>query len=409
MMHQLSCDNGNESSHEAEEEERPVSASSTTLDTPSGSSADGTESHQPPTRHRRDADDVSQLLLQTLRSTSTVAEETDSSSGIGTTGTYVVTSTTRMVETVTTNNDTPEDMGITTQEFTAPVVVSAADGLTLTGNHEQQLYTTTDPSTMAATKMVPTEYFVTAVPNNTYVTVKEMMQKMTVDYPHQDQSIQKTETIGDVSPTLVTTSSTGLSSVSTAVITSESLGIINEVKEITISFAEDNITRNNTEEIEMEMKMKDEILLPETFTVMMGTNAVNDTMNTTASNSNNESISTSDEERVKQNGKVSPEKTKQNAEIDHQTLQEFVEEYNRLQFLPAPLRDLPHDIDNHINKIGTLLTSDLAAPSNKQDEDEQIQPAATEIEVLARPNRGRRLTRPQSHSFYPYFLKRVLG
>lgn len=38
--------------------------------------------------------------------------------------------------------------------------------------------------------------------------------------------------------------------------------------------------------------------------------------------------------------------------------------------------------------------------------DEPLQP---EPEILPRPNRGRRLTRPQGHSFYPYFLNRVLG
>jgi hypothetical protein len=29
--------------------------------------------------------------------------------------------------------------------------------------------------------------------------------------------------------------------------------------------------------------------------------------------------------------------------------------------------------------------------------------------VPARPNRGRRLTRPQGHTLYPYFLNRILG
>jgi hypothetical protein len=399
MMHRLSCENGNESSHEAEEEEMAVSASTTTMGTPNDSSVGGTESHQPPTRHRRDADDVSPLLLGTLRSTSTLAAETNGS-GTGMTGSYDVTAST--MEIVTMNNVTPEEINITTQEFTAPVVVSAGDGLTLTRNHEQQFYTTTDPSTKAATKTVSTEYFITIVPYNASVTDKDMMQKMTVDKPHQDQCIEKTEIIEGISSTPAIIPPTGLSTVKTAVETSATSGILNEVKEITISFTEGNITKNSTEETEI----KDEILLTETVSETTGTNTVS---NTTVSSSSTENINISDEESIKPNGKESPVLTKHNTGTDDQIAQNFKEEDHRLQFLPASLRGLPHNTDNQTNETGTKSTSDWALPSDQQDDGEQFQPAETEPEVPARPNRGRRLIRPQSHSFYPYFLNRVLG
>uniref|UniRef100_A0A1V1FYE5 Putative agglucetin1 n=1 Tax=Reticulitermes speratus TaxID=60591 RepID=A0A1V1FYE5_9NEOP len=393
MMRQLSCDNGNESSHEVEEEDRPVSPSSTTLGTASDSSAGGTESHQPPTRHRRDADDVSPLP-RTLRSTSTEEDEASSSD----TSTYIVTST---AVTVTTNRDTPEEANITTTEqFTALEVVSATDGLTLTGNHVQQIYTTTEPSTLAATKMVPTEYFVTAEPHNISVTVKDTVQKITTDKPYHGQSTEKTQTTGRVSTPPVLLSPTDLSTINTAVETSASLGVLNEAKEITISLAEDNVTKNNTGE----MNMKDEIFLPETIAVTIDTYTIRSIINTTASSSSNESVSMSDEEYIKPSIKESTVLIKQNTETDDQDLKEN----HRRQFLPAPLRGPSQKIDSQTNENVTKSTSNLASPSNHQDEGELIQPVETEPEVPARPNRGRRLTRPH-HAFYPYFLNRILG
>jgi hypothetical protein len=393
MMRQLSCDNGNESSHEVEEEDRPVSPSSTTLGTASDSSAGGTESHQPPTRHRRDADDVSPLP-RTLRSTSTEEDEASSSG----TSTYIVTST---AVTVTTNRDTSEEANITTTEqFTALEVVSATDGLTLTGNHVQQIYTTTEPSTLAATKMVPTEYFVTAEPHNISVTVKDTVQKITTDKPYHGQGTEKTQTTGSVSTPPVLLSPTDLSTINTAVETSASLGVLNEAKEITISLAEDNVTKNNTGE----MNMKDEIFLPETIAVTIDTYTIRSIINTTASSSSNESVSMSDEEYIKPSIKESTVLIKQNTETDDQDLKEN----HRRQFLPAPLRGPSQKIDSPTNENVTKSTSNLASPSNHQDEGELIQPVETEPEVPARPNRGRRLTRPH-HAFYPYFLNRILG
>jgi hypothetical protein len=399
-MHRLSCNNGNESSHEAEEEEMALSASSTTSGTPNDSTAGGTESNQPPTRHRRDADDVSPLLLGTRLSTSTLAAETNGSS-TGMTGSYDVILST--VETVSTNNVTPQDIHITTQEVTAPVVISAADGLTLTRNHEQRLYTTRDPSMKAATtEAVRTEYFVTIVPYNTSVTDKGMMQKMIVEKPHQDQSTEKTEITGSISSTPVIISPTGLSTVNTAVETSASPGILYEVKEITVSFEEDNITKNNTEDI----KIRDEILLTETVSETASTSTVGNTINMTVSTEN---INTPDEDSNKQNGKESPVLTKPNTATDDQMAQNLKEENHHLQFLPASLQGVPHDRDNETNETGDKSTSDWASPNNQHDEGEQFQQTETEPEVPARPNRGRRLIRPQSHLFYPYFLNRVLG
>lgn len=394
MMRQLSCDNGNESSHEVEEEDRPVSPSSTTLGTPNDSSASGTESHQPPTRHRRDADDVSPLL-QTLRSTSPDDDEASSSG----TSTYIVT---RTAVTVTTNRDTTEEVNITTTEqFTALEVASATADLTVTGNHAKQIYTTTDPSTMAATKMVPTEYFVTAEPYNSSVTLKDTVQKITTDKPHQGHSTEKTETTGSVSTTPVVTSATVFSTINTAVETSAPLGVLNEAKEITMSLAEDNVTKNNTGE----MNMRDEIFLPETVAVTIDTYTTRSIINTTVSSSGNESVSMSDDESLKPSIKESPALIKQNIEIDDQALKEN----QRRQFLPAPLRGPSHKTDSQTNENVTKSISDLASLNSNQDEGEPIQPVETEPEVPARPNRGRRLTRPQGHAFYPYFLNRILG
>lgn len=392
MIHQLSCNNGNESSHEAEEEDRPVSASSSTLGTPSDSNAGGTESHQPPTRHRRDADDVSPLLLRTSRSLNTEAEEINSTG----TSTYIVTSTSSTMETVTMNSDTLEEINVTTQEFTAPEVVSATDGLTSTGDNEQQWYTTTDPRTMAATKMVHTEYFITVVPYNTSVTIKDMVQKTIMDKHTED-----TEATGSLLSTPVIMSPTGLSTANTDAETSASMGVLNEVKDITVSLTED-VIKNNTGDL----TMKDEIFPPETVSVTMDTFIIR---NTTVSISSNENINVSGEKSINPNNKESSVLTKDNIGTNEQMVQDHEEENRRRKLLPAPLRGVPHDTDDQTNENSIKSVSEWASHNDQQDEGEQIQPVETEPEVPARPNRGRRLIRPQSHSFYPYFLNRVLG
>jgi hypothetical protein len=382
MIHQLSCDNGNE----AEEEENPVSASSSTLYTPSDSNAGGTESHQPPTRHRRDADDVSPLLLETPTSLNTEAEEINS--------TYIVTSTSSTVETVTTNRDTLEEINVTTQELIAPEVVSATDDVTLTGNSEQQWYTTTDPRKTAATKTVHTEQFITVVPFYTSVTVKDMVQKIVMENPYQQQSTEEPEET-------VSTSPTGLSTVNTTTETSASVGVLNEVKEITVSLTE-NVVKNNTGEL----IMKDEILLPETVSVSTDIFSIR---NATASSSSNENISVSGEEYINPNDKEISVLTKDNTETNDQIVQDSEKENHQRKLLPEPLRDTPHDRDEQTNGNSSKSVGEWASHNDQQDEGEQIQPVETEPEVPARPNRGRRLIRPQSHSFYPYFLNRVLG
>lgn len=391
MIHQLSCDNGNDSSHEAEEEDRPVSASSSTLGTPSDSNTSGTESHQPPTRHRRDADDVSPLLLRTPRSLNTGAEEINSTG----TSTYTVTSTSSTMETVTMNSDTPEEINVTTQEFTASEVVSATDGLTLTGNNEQQWYTTTDPRTMAATKLVHTEYFITVVPHDTSVTIKDMVQKTITD-----KRTEEAEATGSMLSTPVIMSPTGLSTANTDVETSASMGVLNEVKDITVSLTGD-VIKNNTGDL----TMKHDIFPPETVSVTMDTFIIR---NTTVSSSEN--ISVSGEDSINPNyNKESSVLTKDNTETKDQMVQDREEENRRRKLLPAPLRGDPHDTDDQTNENNIKSVSDWASHDDQQDEGEQIQPVETEPEVPARPNRGRRLIRPQSHSFYPYFLNRVLG
>lgn len=393
MIHQLSCDNGNESSHEAEEEDRPVSASSSTLGTPSDSNAGRTESHQPPTRHRRDADGVSPLLLRTSRSLNTEAGLINSTG----TSTYIVTSTSSTAETVTMTSDTLEEINVTTQEFTAPEVVSATDGLTLTGNNEQQWYTTTDPRTMAATKRVHTEHFITAVPRDTAVTIKDMVQKTII----MDKHTEETEGTGSMWSTPVIIFPTGLSTANTDAETSASMGVLNEVKDITVSLTED-VIKNNTGDL----TMKEEIFPPETVSVTMDTFIMR---NTTVSSSSNENISVSGEESINPNYKESSVITKENNETNDQMVQDREEEKRRRKLLPAPLRGVPHDTDGQTNENSIKSVSDWASHNDQQDEGEQIQPVETEPEVPARPNRGRRLIRPQSHSFYPYFLNRVLG
>jgi hypothetical protein len=113
----------------------------------------------------------------------------------------------------------------------------------------------------------------------------------------------------------------------------------------------------------------------------------------------------SEEESMKPSIKESPVLIKQNTETDDQALKEN----QRRQFLPAPLRGPSHKTDSQTNENVTKSISDLASLNNNQDEGELIPPVETEPEVPARPNRGRRLTRPQGHAFYPYFLNRILG
>jgi hypothetical protein len=402
MIHQLSCDNGNESSHEAEEEEEdnPVSASSSTLYTHSESNAGGTESHQPPTRHRRDADDVSPLLLRTPRSLNTgegegegeeEEEEEEANS------TYTVTSTSSTVETITTSRATPEEINVTTQEFVAPEMVSATGDITLTGNSEQQWYTTTDSRKIAATK---TEQFITAVPYYTSVTLKDMVQKIVMEKPYQQQRTEEPEETGSILSTPVSTSPTGLSTVNTTAETSASVGVLNEVKEITASLTED-VAKNNTELI-----TKDKILPPETVSVPTVIFLIR---NTTVSSSSSENASVSGEESSNPNNKESSVLTKDKAETNDQMVQDSEKESHQRKILPAPLRGTPHDRDEQTNEHSSKSVSDWASHNAQEDEGGQILPAETEPEVPARPNRGRRLIRPQSHSFYPYFLNRVLG
>jgi hypothetical protein len=177
--------------------------------------------------------------------------------------------------------------------------------------------------------------------------------------------------------------------------------VLNEAKEITMSLAEDNVTKNNTGE----MNMKVEIFLPETVAFTTDTYTTRSIINTTVSSSGNESVSMSDEEPMKPSIKEGPLLIKQNTETDDQASKEN----QRRQFLPAPLRGPSHKTDSPTNENVTKSISDLASLNNNQDEGELIQPVETEPEVPARPNRGRRLTRPQGHAFYPYFLNRILG
>ncbi|XP_068081126.1 serine-rich adhesin for platelets [Anabrus simplex] len=85
-----------------------------------------------------------------------------------------------------------------------------------------------------------------------------------------------------------------------------------------------------------------------------------------------------------------------------------IEETRRRQLLPTPLR-------GEINTTTRAPMLDWVPVAQEQEEameeepEEPVEPLEPEPEIPARPNRGRRLTRPQGHSFYPYFLNRVLG
>ncbi|CAG2056357.1 unnamed protein product [Timema podura] len=81
------------------------------------------------------------------------------------------------------------------------------------------------------------------------------------------------------------------------------------------------------------------------------------------------------------------------------------EQSRRRQFLPAPLRGVP-DQDTDDSQNWTLVTE---SPEQTPEQEESLETMEVEPEMPARPNRGRRLTRPQGSSFYPYFLNRVLG
>nr|CAD7444800.1 unnamed protein product [Timema bartmani] len=81
------------------------------------------------------------------------------------------------------------------------------------------------------------------------------------------------------------------------------------------------------------------------------------------------------------------------------------EQSRRRQFLPAPLRGVP-DQETDDSQNWTLVTE---SPEQTPEQEESLETMEVEPEMPARPNRGRRLTRPQGSSFYPYFLNRVLG
>jgi hypothetical protein len=299
------------------------------------------------------------------------------------------------------NSDTPEVIRVTTQEYIAPEVVSATDDLTLTGNSDQQWYTTTGPRKVPATKMVHTEQFITVVPYDISVNVKDMAQKTIMEKPYQHQGAEEPVETASILSTPVITDATGLSTVNTTGETSASVGVINGFKAITVSLPE-NVVKKNT----AELIMKDEIFTPEIVSESMDNFNIR---NTTVSSSSNENIRVSGEESINPNDKESSVLAKDNTGTNDQMVQDSEEENHHRKILSAPLQGIPQDTEKQTNKNSIESVTDWAPHNDQQDEGEEVQPAETEPEVPARPNRGRRLVRPQSHSFYPYFLNRVLG
>ncbi|KAJ9586911.1 hypothetical protein L9F63_019487, partial [Diploptera punctata] len=321
MMHQLSCENGNESSHEINEEEKPVSASSTTLDT-SSNTAGKTESHQLATRHRRDANSIDHLLPDSTLSTHTITEET-------TTKSYAITITMLL-----TSSSEPDTSPISTSELQ------------------------TSPETTS------TEY----------ITSTEFTQKL------EDIKQEETHTFDSL-----TTSST--------------------VHEVILDFTDKPLekflstnTMNSNESLENETtNYQEEITANQTeLSQTEGPVATNITKNISDIIFNDISnIPSEDMVFINQNY------SKLNTGKDADNGKNTNEVNRRRQLLPTPLRDFPQN-DNGMHESE-------AKPDNDWDltSDSQMQPTDTEIPI--KPNRGRRLTRPQTHSFYPYFLNRVLG
>lgn len=73
----------------------------------------------------------------------------------------------------------------------------------------------------------------------------------------------------------------------------------------------------------------------------------------------------------------------------------------RKQFISEPLHNSP--------TLALVPRQDMLEAQQQEQQDQDQGPIEPEPEAPPKPNRGRRLTRPNTHSFYPYFLNRVLG
>lgn len=466
MMRQLSCDNG---SADPDDDDRPVSASSTTLGTPGGGSAGGTESHQPPTRHRRDADDVSPPLLGTLaedaNATTTPALTTATSAltaattEAGVAGNY----TTAVVEIIT-GSHTLEQMAVGSQPLERMVAGSQpqeqmVDGVRLQKQTveeprplEHMVTGSQLPEQMTA-RTLPREQIIEEVqPQEQTIVGTQSLEQLAAGAETQNQVVadkDEAETTGGSSPmsTLpAVTSPIVLPTVNNLAVTS-SPGMPTDTKAFTTAasisdYSEEVRTRTRAETVQTESVPPTNTSssssyasiasnTTSTFATHESTNAANatlfssshegtvivnttsltatNTVNTTSTASSHDSTNMTQTTIREDVGiptelgkKESPKLSKMDVNDD--------EESRRRQFLPSPLRGLPHEGDNQTTEEGTKAPSDWVPTGTQQDDEEQTPPIIeTEPEIPARPNRGRRLTRPQGHSFYPYFLNRVLG
>ena len=311
MMHQLSCENSNVSSHEMDEEEKPVSASSTTLET-SSNSGGKTESHQLATRHRRDANSVNHLQPDNIQTTNTIAEET-------TTKAYDITSSTILTSSTT--------------------LVSTSEAQT-------------------STEVTSTEYAVAT----------EKLQELIQEEEHTvDFLTTESTTISEIEADFTDRPSEKFPSTDTM--------HDNESSENGTAKYQEDIAMNKTE-------------LPQTGSLLY--------LNITKNISDitfNDIVNIPSED---------PTQNYSKPETDAVHDKNIEEANRRRQLLPTPLRDLPQNEDNGLHETETKPENDWSLTN-----DSQLQPTDTEVPV--KPNRGRRLTRPQAHSFYPYFLNRVLG
>ncbi|XP_069695146.1 mucin-22-like [Periplaneta americana] len=446
MMRQLSCNNG---SADPADDDRPVSASTTTLGTPGGGSAGGTESHQPPTRHRRDADDVSPplgTLAEDANATTTPALSTATSALTAATTQPSTADTTAAVEIITAVGLQPLERMVEGPQPQEQMVEGIQLQKQMVEGIQLQKQMVAEPlplehvatgSEQMTARTLPREQIIEEVqPQEQTIVGTQPLEQMIEG--HKDEA-ETTGGSSPISPLPVVTSPIALPTVNNVMVTS-SPGMPTETKAFTTAAAiseysdevrtrgevvqtesvpPTNMTSSGDASNTTSATRESTNIANTTFLASSheGTAIVNttsftatNTVNTTSTASSHDNMTQTTWPLHEEAGIPTEVGKKESPKLSKIDVNDDDEESRRRQFLPSPLRGLPHLGDNQTAEEGTKAPGDWVPTGTQQEDGEQTPPVIeTEPEIPARPNRGRRLTRPQGHSFYPYFLNRVLG
>ncbi|PSN56231.1 hypothetical protein C0J52_00397 [Blattella germanica] len=366
MMRQLSCENSSES----DEEDKPVSASSTTLDM--------AESHQSPTRHRREADNTT---------TRTVAETTIANNLSHATSAPVVTSTATMPSANPETTSAP-DKPVTIGQF---VTTRSQEIVLLTDKPTSAQSTQTSITTSPYVNTKTGPYFSTGIQETVSATAKSGLAKFEDVVTEMKQfstntmtNVEGESTQAEIQPTKIPLMYTNMTTIKNDVTTNlyrESTQP--EILQTQTPLISTNVITGKSAAYKNSEGVTTHADLLQTQTPLMIANITTSKgMLKTTTHDYVEDLSNT----TKSNDEITATKVKNTTEN------------RRRQLLPTPLRDLPPEEETE--------TSDLESSSQRYD-NAQLVPIDTEVPV--KPNRGRHLTHPQGHSFYPYFLNRVLG